>query len=55
MSKPKLYPNTLKLGITPAQAKWIKREAKARALSEAQVVRAAIDHARGCVTVHVIP
>jgi len=49
------YPNTLKLGVTPAQTKWIKREAKERVLSEAQVVRTAVDHARGCVTVHVIP
>jgi hypothetical protein len=46
------YPNTLKLGITPAQAKWIKQQAAKRALSEAQVVRTAVDHARGCVTVH---
>jgi len=45
------YPNTLKLGVTPAQTKWIKREAKARVLSEAQVVRTAVDQARGCVTV----
>lgn len=44
MSKPKLYPNTLKLGVTPTQAKWIKRKAKDR--SEAQVVREAIDSAR---------
>jgi hypothetical protein len=51
MSKPKLYPKTLKLGITKPQAKWIKREAKARVLSEAQVVRTAVDQARGCVTV----
>jgi len=49
------YPNTIKLGVTPAQTKWIKRQAFTRVLSEAQVVRAAIDHARGCVTVHVIP
>jgi len=49
------YPNTLKLGVTLAQSKWIKREAKERVLSEAQVVRTAVDHARGCVTVHVIP
>jgi len=46
------YKHKLKLGITPAQAKWIKQQAKARALSEAQVVRTAVDHARGCVTVH---
>jgi hypothetical protein len=46
------YPNNIKLGVTPAQAAWIKREAKARAMSEAQVVRAAVDHARECVTVH---
>jgi hypothetical protein len=46
------YPNNIKLGVTPAQAAWIKRQAKARALSEAQVVRTAVDHARGCVTVH---
>ena len=45
------YPNTLKLGVTPAQTKWIKREAKARVLSKAQVVRESIDQARGCVTV----
>jgi hypothetical protein len=46
------YKHKLKLGITPAQAKWIKQQDKARALSEAQVVRTAVDHARGCVTVH---
>jgi hypothetical protein len=46
------YPNNIKLGVTPAQAKWIKQQAAKRALSEAQVVRTAVDHARGCVTVH---
>jgi len=45
------YPNTMKIGITPAQAKWIKREAKTR--SEAQVVREAIDAARKRPTVTV--
>jgi hypothetical protein len=43
------YPNTIKLGVTPAQSKWIKREAKDR--SEAQVVREAIDAARKRPTV----
>ena len=46
------YPNTIKLGVTKPQAAWIKQQAKARAMSEAQVVRTAVDHARGCVTVH---
>jgi len=46
------YPKTIKLGITKPQDAWIKREAKARAMSEAQVVRTAVDHARGCVTIH---
>jgi hypothetical protein len=45
------YPKTIKLGVTTAQTKWIKREAKARVLSEAQVVRESIDHALRCVTV----
>ena len=49
MSKPKLYPNAIKLGITRTQAKWIKRAAKDR--SEAQVVRDAIDAARKRTTV----
>ena len=44
------YPKTIKLGVTPAQSKWIKRQSFTRVISEAQVVRAAIDHARGCVT-----
>ena len=44
------YPKNLKLGITQAQSKWIKRQSFTRVISEAQVVRAAIDHARGCVT-----
>ena len=44
------YPKTLKLGVTTTQSKWIKQQAFTRVLSEAQVVREAIDHARGCVT-----
>ena len=36
---------------TAIRAMGLKREAKARVLSEAQVVRTAVDQARGCVTV----
>ena len=46
------YPNNIKISITKPQAAWIKQQAKARAMSEAQVVRTAVDHARGCVTIH---
>jgi len=49
MSKPKLYPNTMKLGITKPQAEWIKRKAKDR--SGAQVVRDLVDAARKRPTV----
>jgi hypothetical protein len=45
------YPNTLKLGITPAQARWIKQQAAKLPESEAGVVRKAIDAARKRPTV----
>ena len=41
-----LYPKRQKTPLTAAQAKWIKREAAARAISEAAVMRAAIDDKR---------
>lgn len=44
MSKPKLYPKTLKLGITKPQSAWITRKATDR--SQAQVVRDLVDAAR---------
>ena len=45
------YPNNIKLGITPAQAKWIKQQAAKLSESEAGVVRKAIDDARKRPTV----
>jgi len=45
------YPNTMKIGITPAQAKWIKQQAAKLSESEAGVVREAIDAARKRPTV----
>ena len=45
------YLKTIKLGVTTTQSKWIKEQAFTRVLSEAQVVRTAIDHARGCITI----
>ncbi len=46
MSKPKLYPKTLKAPITKPQDAWLGREAKKRATSKNAVVREAIDAAR---------
>jgi hypothetical protein len=46
------YLKTIKLGVTLAQSKWIKRQSFTRVISEAQVVRTAIDHALGCITIH---
>jgi len=45
------YKHKLKLGITPAQARWIKQQAAKLPESEAGVVRKAIDAARKRPTV----